>query len=341
MSGQLAATQAGYQRRTQDWELQQALAEDDMNQINAQIAAAQAQEQAAQQDITILEKNIAQEAKVQLLLTSKFSKVELYQWMAGKLAALYFQAYQLSYNLALQAEQAWQFERGVSVSFIKGNYWSSLNHGLLTGETLQLDLQRMEAAYMQQNQRHLEIQKTISLKQLDAKAFSDLTTNGTCTFDLSEKDFDLDYPGHYCRQIKTLSLSFPLVVGPYQNLHVTLTQTANRTLLNDDNGGVDYLLDGGNTQPISSVLRVNLMVNQQIALSQGVNDSGLFMLNFNDARYLPFEGTGAVSSWKLDMPKDNNQGINFDNLTDVILQLHYTALPGTSAFVDHVKQKLK
>ena len=59
---------------------------------------------------------------------------------------------------------------------------------------------------------------------------------------------------------------------------------------------------------------------QKIAISKGVRDSGLFELNFHDDRYLPFEGTGAVSRWKLDMPKKKDS-IDHASISDVIIHL--------------------
>ena len=56
--------------------------------------------------------------------------------------------------------------------------------------------------------------------------------------------------------------------------------------------------------------RTNLRAFQQVALSQGINDSGLFQLNFNDERYLPFEGTGVESTWKLAFPGWKNESAN-------------------------------
>jgi len=41
-----------------------------------------------------------------------------------------------------------------------------------------------------------------------------------------------------------------------------------------------------------------------IATSDGQNDSGLFEKNFNDERYLPFEGQGVFSQWSLELPGD-------------------------------------
>ena len=37
---------------------------------------------------------------------------------------------------------------------------------------------------------------------------------------------------------------------------------------------------------------------EAIATSGGRDDSGMFQLDFNDQRYLPFEYMGAVSRWR-------------------------------------------
>ncbi len=341
----LAGTVASYQRRTQDWQLQETLAQDDINQIQCQIVAAQYQQDLAQQEIDLLEKNIEQEKKVAEFYLNKFTNSQLYQWYIGQVSALYFQAYQLAHDIAIQAENAWKFEHigrkdtSDTTDFIKPGYWNSLRQGLLAGEALQLDLQRMEKAFTDQDERRLEIEKTISLAQLDPLALMDLKTKGSCVFDIMEKDFDFDFPGHFCRKIKTVSVSLPVLLGPYQNIHATLTQLSNKIITSDDSEGqtaVNYLLGVPGASP-TGALKVDVKPNQQVALTQGVNDSGLFELNFNDARYLPFEGTGGVSSWMLEMPLEEN-AIDFESLADVIIQMRYTALPGSAEFKSKVKK---
>ena len=147
--------------------------------------------------------------------------------------------------------------------------------------------------------------------------------------------FSADFPGHYCRQIKRISLSFPAVVGPYQNLNATLTQLANRTLITADIEGVKYLLPNVEGDP--SNVRQNSRSNQQVALSRGVNDSGLFQLNFQDERYLPFEGTGADSRWRLELSRFAGQ-VDPKTLTDVIIRIEYTALQGGQPFANSVEK---
>ena len=120
-------------------------------------------------------------------------------------------------------------------------------------------------------------------------------------------------------------------MGPYQNVNATLTQLSNKTLLKPEDKAVEYLLTGQGDPPDESVLRSNWRRNQKIAISRGAMDNGLFELNFRDERYLPFEGTGVVSSWELSLPKQTNR-IDFDTISDVIITLSYTALDGGDNF---------
>ena len=308
----LAGTQAQYLRRAEEWFLQREIAMEDVEQINAQLQSAQFQVDIANAEIENLEMTITQAAEIESFLKSRFTNQELYQWMTGRLASLYFQAYQLAHSLAISAQMAWQFEQGETQTFIQPGYWDDLRKGLLAGEALLLDLQRLEKACLDNNRRRLEIVKTISLKTEFPEAFTDLQNNGECDFGFSNEKFNEDYKGHYRRKIHSLLVSLPALLGPYQNIHATLTQTSSRTDLKGD-----------------GVLTLDSRPNQKIAISQGINDGGVFELSFYDERYLPFEGTGAISDWHLEIPKDSNQGLH-QNLTDVVIELRYTALPGAN-----------
>ncbi len=143
--------------------------------------------------------------------------------------------------------------------------------------------------------------------------------------------FDLDFPGHYCRKIKSIRITIKAEVAPYQDIHATLQQTANRVVLKPEIEAIRSLLDENNELSDNQSLRVNCNTNQQIAISKGnQEDSGLFELNFNDERYLPFEGTGAVSDWILELQ-------NTEKVSDVIIHLDYTAFNGGKELSNKVK----
>ncbi|MEP3047169.1 MAG: neuraminidase-like domain-containing protein [Roseibium sp.] len=321
-------TMSTYLRRAADWQLQFDLANTDIEQIDEQLAANDLQARIAKQQLAIHEKSISQNKEMEDFLKRKFTDKELYQWLAGRLSTVFFQSYSLALDLALAAQRAYQYEYNSNDTFINFSYWDNLHKGLVAGEGLMLALHQMETSGISNASRSLEIEKTYSLLQNDPEALMALRETGECTFELSERLFDQDYPGHFARKIKTVSISLPAIVGPYQNIKATLTQTSNRTALTSEIGTVRYLLgvDQG-PLPGASKLRTDWQVNQQIALSSGVDDSGLFVLDFQDPRYLPFEGTGAVSSWRLSMPKAANR-IDYNALSDVIVQLRYTSSDG-------------
>ena len=205
--------------------------------------------------------------------------------MKGQISGIFFQTYKMAYDLAKQAEKAYCYEHALTSSnFIKFGYSDSLRKGLLAGERLYQDLKRLEIAHIEKNKREYELTKHISLLQLNPLALITLRETGECEIDLPEWLFDMDYPGHYMRRIKSVSLTIPCVTGPYTNVNCTLTMLSNTTRIK--NTGTDYTDD--------SCFLKKFDATQSIATSTGQNDSGMFELNFRDERYLPFEGMQGV-----------------------------------------------
>lgn len=340
--GSSLETVAQFTRRAEDWQLQQQLAQYEISEIQNQLLGFQANIASSQEEIAIQQKTIDQNQDLISFYQGKFTNKDLYQWMIGQVSSVYFQAYQLALNTALIAQMSYQYELDRSDSYIAFGYWDNLHKGLLAAEGLSLSLGQLENAYTENNSRRMEIEKTVSLKTLNPEAFYAFKAGenqGTLLFSLTEELFDRDFPSHYCRRIKSVSVSIPAVVGPYENIHATLTQNTNLVVLTADPAVVDYAIYASApqhsgtapAQPKPSAMRQNWVSNQQIALSSGVNDSGLFVLNFDDLRYLPFEGTGAVSTWTLSMPLESNN-IDFGSISDIILSVKYTAKEGGVKF---------
>ncbi|QJD82467.1 Tc toxin subunit A-related protein [Cohnella herbarum] len=321
----MSGTMAGHKRRAEEWKLQSELAIRELGQIDSQIAAAEIRKATAERELANQEKQIEHAEEMEQFLKEKYTGRELYQWMATQLTTLFFQTYQLAYNAAKRAEQAYRFERGLTDSgFIKFGYWDSLRKGLLAGERLHLDLKRLEAAYADQNSRDYELTKSISLVQLDPIALISLRETGACTIMLPEALFDMDHPGHYMRRIKSISITVPCVTGPYTGVHGRLTLMSSRIRISKSS------VAPYKQQPEDPRFLNDFSAVQSIAFSHAQNDAGLFELSFRDERYLPFEGAGAVSEWRLELPTETN-AFDFDSISDIVLRLSYTAKEGGDA----------
>jgi len=77
-----------------------------------------------------------------------------------------------------------------------------------------------------------------------------------------------------------------------------------------------------------------------VATSHGQNDAGMFEVSFRDDRYLPFEGAGAVSRWRIELPKDCN-AFDFDSLSDVVVRVSYTARDGGKPLAEAARVSLR
>jgi hypothetical protein len=319
-----AGTQATCERRSRDWAYQTEAAAKELEQIEKQKLAADIRIDIATQEIVNHDRQLDNAREVEAFYRDKYTSEALYEWMTSELSALYFRTYQIAYGVAKRAERAYRFERGVMESdFVQFGYWDSMKKGLLAGERLELALRQMESAYLEQNQREYEITKHVSLQLLDPVALIALKQAGVCEVALPESLFDADYPGHYMRRLRNVSLTLPCVAGPYTSINCTLTLLNNKTrVMAAPEKPYEERADGNDERFVS-----NFAAIQSIATSHGQNDSGLFELNFRDERYLPFEGAGTVSRWRIELSRETNAW-DLDALTDVILQLKYTAREG-------------
>ncbi|HET6991771.1 MAG TPA: hypothetical protein VFJ43_10625, partial [Bacteroidia bacterium] len=314
----IIGTYASWERRKQDWQLQKDLADIEHEQITQQRNGAYIRQSSAIIDLENHEKQIEQAQKVRDLMEGKYTNQQLYNWMVTQLSTVYFQSYQLAFDLARKAEKAFAYEMGVDQpEIIEFGYWDSLKKGLMSGEKLQLDLRRLEMAYMEQNKREFELTKHISMALFNSSALLDLKEKGVCEFQIPEILFDLDHPSHYMRRIRSVSLTIPCITGPYSGVHAQLTLLSSkvRKLADVDDGYIEVANDKRFAYEFTDI--------QSIATSSGQNDSGVFELNFRDERYLPFERRGAISRWKLELPGTFRQ-FNYDSISDIIIHLNYT-----------------
>lgn len=321
----MTATQGAFRRRSDEWALQVALADKELAQLDQQIANAQLHVTMLTRELAAHDKQVTHAADTLAYLSAKFTNQDLYEWTIAQISAVYFQAYQLAFDTAKKAERCFEHELGADAGFVNGPYWDSLKNGLRAADALLHDIKRMELAYLDRNKRELELTKHVSLAQIDPAALLTLRNTGRCDFEIPEVAFDLDYPGHYFRRLKAVSMSIPCVVGPYTTVNATLSLVGNRyrakpTLRSSGTPAARYAENP--TGDDRFVYQVGAI--QSIATSTGVTDSGVFELNFHDERYLPFEGCGAISRWHLELPAGFRQ-FDYASISDVLLHLRYTA----------------
>jgi hypothetical protein len=214
--------------------------------------------------------------------------------------------------------------------FVKFNYWSAGRQGLLAGEALHLDVKRMEMAYLDNNKRELELTRHVSLRQLDPVALLTLKSSGSCQVAIPEWLYDKDCPGHYMRRLKSVAMTIPSVTGPYTTVNCTLTllkSSIRQSPLSTDN---EYARQGSDDPRFIDYAGAV----QSIVTSSSIGDSGMFDTNLRDERLLPFEGGGAISSWRLDLPPQY-RAFDYATISDVVLHVRYTARQG----VDPTKVK--
>ena len=320
-----AGMTAGFYRRHQDWNFQFNQAELEVARIEKDIAAAKIRLAIAEHELRNHDLQAEHKRALDEYMRTKFTNRELYDWMVGQLATLYFQTYQLAFDIAKRAERAYRHELAIpsdQPSIIKFGYWDSLRKGLLAGERLGHDLERLDLAYMDHDVREFELRKSVSLAELNPQQLQALRETGTGTFEVPEALFDLDHPGHYLRRIRSVRITIPAVVGPYTTLGANLQLLTHKTRAEKTLGGyVEQPVNGDGR------FRYGTGSGQSIATSTAMSDGGLFNLDFKDERYLPFEYAGAISVWKLELPNQVRQ-FDYRTIEDVVIHIDYTARQG-------------
>lgn len=350
----------GYTQRERDWAFQSNQAAGEINQVYKQLRAAQIREALAERELANHDQQIKHAQEIEFFLSGeknpdwsqkidpkekKTTNKALYTWLKREVRGLYGQVFQFAFDVAKKAERALQHELGnPELSYLQFGYLAG-KEGLLAGEKLYLDIKRMELAYHELNQREYELTRHVSLQQVDPLALVQLRTTGRCTVRLPETLFDMDGPGHYFRRIKTVALSIPCVTGPYAGVNCRLT------LLKSSIRKSQNLRDGLYARAEGDDERFNDYFGslQSIVTSSAQNDSGLFETNLRDERYLPFENSGVISEWQLELPANPGKGeprqFDYDTISDVVLHIRYTAREGGGLLrqgaLDHLKAAIE
>jgi hypothetical protein len=335
------AALASYERRRQNWELQEALAQQDLLIGAQQITIASDRVEIVTQEKVIAELQTSNAKDTIEFLTTKFTNANLYEWMSGILEGVYRFFLQQATSIAKLAENQLAFERQeVPPAYIQADYWNAPSDGAtssnlntpapdrkgLTGSARLLqDIYQLDQYAFNTNKRKLQLSKTISLALLAPEAFQRFRETGVMIFATPMEMFDRDFPGHYLRLIHRVRTSVIALIPPTQGIHATLTSS-----------GLSRTVIGPDIFQTVSIRRDP----EFVALTAPINSTGMFELEPQQTDMLfPFEGNGVDSTWEFRMPKAANQ-LDYRAIADILITIEHTAL-NSFDYREQVIQTLK
>jgi len=308
-----------FERRDQEWRLNYAVAAKDAEIAATQRAAAVVGRQIADQQRVLAGEQLAHAQTVAEFLAAKFTNAELFQWMSGVLGRVYAYFLQQASAIAQLAQAQLAFERQEVISgFIAADYWqpdgsspqAPDRRGLTGTERLLEDITRLDQYAFTTDRRKLHLTQTLSVAQIAGPELQRFRQTGILTFATPAELFDRDFPGHYLRLIKRVSVSLAALVPPVRGVRATLSASAlSRTVVARD-----------------TFQTVTLRRDpESIAFTAPFNATGLFALETDTGMLLPFEGMGVDTLWQLELPKPANP-LDYSGIADVLLTVEYTAL---------------
>ncbi|MBS1686830.1 MAG: hypothetical protein JSS76_18980 [Bacteroidetes bacterium] len=314
-------------RRVQEWNFQKTMAQQDIQIGTEQVTIAQDGVRVASQETAIATLQQQNSSDTVNYLSTKFTNVELYTWMSGVLGQVYSYFLREATNIAKMAQNQLAFERQETAQrFVQDDYWETPTdnnaiqkpgtnapdrRGLTGSARLMEDITKLDDYAFQSDKFKMQITKTFSLASLCTIDFQTFKQTGVLNFSTNLDRFDLDYPGHYLRLIKSVKVSVIALIPPTYGIKATLTSS-----------GISRVTIGGNTFQDVVIRRSP----EKVALSGTSNATGLFNLQSQDPTFLnPFEDSGVAMNWEFKMPLASNL-FDYNSIADVLFTVDYTSL---------------
>lgn len=324
----IASARASYERRAQDWEFQRVLAQQNIRIGNQQVSIAEDHVRVVGQEREIAEMQHDHARDTVEFLTTKFTNLELYDWMSGVMEGVYSFFLQQATATARLAENQLAFERQqIPPAYIQADYWEAPaedgagagtsgqaidRHGLTGSARLLQDIYQLDQYAFETDRRKQQLVKVLSLASVDPFAFQRFRETGVLPFETPMETFDRDFPGHYLRLIKRVRVSVIALIPPGEGIKATLSAT-----------GLSRVVIRSNGLFQQSLIR---RPPESVSLSSPSNATGLFELTPQSPELLlPFEGMGVATNWELRMPRASNP-FDYSTIADVLVAIEYTAL---------------
>lgn len=310
--GSMAGRESGVSRMRDDLRLNTRTGTQTVEEIKKQITMAEIRLSVAKADIKSHDLQMSQAEANLKFLREKVTGLALNSWMTGQLKQLLRRGYDMAFDAAKQAEKAYEIELGRPANIIQYGNWSSDHAGLLAIETLDQQLTQLDRSY-RETKAGLEISehsRSVALSQLDPEQLLRLRMGQAIEFSFGEWLFNHKFSDQKLKKmrIKRIQLSLTCTAGAYAVIPIRL-QLISSQIIGDD--GIPSYYSGPEAK--------------QIITSTALNDSGRFEPSLNGEQYLPFEGAGVISDWRLELA--DRLEIDCSTISDVIMKIEYTAEP--------------
>ncbi|KAL2850462.1 hypothetical protein BJX68DRAFT_266672 [Aspergillus pseudodeflectus] len=244
--------------------------------------------------------------------------------MESRVSTLFRQTFLMAVDMIKTVRRAMDFElclrqpsQSSSIASIASS-WETCRDGLLSGETLAIELQKLQTVYETTPRSDYEMYRTLSLREIDPRAFLQLRETGHASFELKESLFDRDFPGHYCRRLMETKVYFPGLSGS-MSCTLTLVENKYRISTTESSYGEQKAEDFRTDKiPIQSVA-----ATKTTAGGNGKLDPAFYYLN----EYFPFEGAGVISKWAIELANELRQR-DYSTISDIEIDITYSALAG-------------
>lgn len=311
-----------YRRRRQDWQIERDNAESEVAQLQATIQAQTLHVTMARKQLALSRQTLANEIAVHNLLDAAFTGPALYSWMSGRLAALYYQQYDATLSLCLgcKAALAREIGPGRAHHLFNAPMWNDLYQGLLAGEGLLLELQKMENTYLRDDRRGLEIIRPTSLDRQIQEADANASLAAMVQAALAGSPA----PATGGVEVSMLENSKLVIKLSLDALGLDSAYGSNDKTGRLKNISVTLSPETGPDEELEATLGLG---GTYVALSHGVDDAGVFEVDLRDDRYLPFEGdpiTGTLVLTFFQAGESEAQRALVEQLTDVLYHIRYT-----------------
>ncbi|KAJ5322540.1 hypothetical protein N7452_010829 [Penicillium brevicompactum] len=315
----------------------------DLMRMDTEIAAQDVELETYEAEMLAQQEEFENAAAEEEWLRNKYTNLELYNHLDNVMGVLFHRTYLMAMEMAKKAKRALDFELSLQ-STTNGNtnliaptlangYWETSRDGYLSGEALLLDLRQMASFYREANTHDFELEKRISLREINPRALLNLQEFCETEFEIPEVLFDMDFPGHFCRRIYTVAMSTRVDNGDAPvNLNYTLTLQKHKYRISSTADGYD--------QQKAASFRTDRIPISSVAMSRQTEDRGGTWQYPNNDWYGPFEGAGAISSWRISLPSTLPQ-FDYGKITDVVMHMQYTSFNSGGLLESSASEALK